>query len=207
MSRHQLIDPENRGRIEAWQALYKKLNEGAEMRARASARRVSKRYRLYDKRLFANASQLLYPATEQEVRSLQHTRSPLSGGKVIRALERDFYTCTCCGKMQIWILDDRKEMSNRHYKEYGFSYYSRTNIVLDVHHIVPIPFGDDNPDNLAVLCRECHRAITIVLCSYQASVFDEFGSVYVDLETRNKIDRIYDGTDNSFSIYQEVVPL
>ena len=69
--------------------------------------------------------------------------------------------------MQVWILDDKKETSIRHYREYEFSYYSETNIILGIHYIVSVPFGDDDPDNLAVVSRECHRAITVDLCSYQ----------------------------------------
>lgn len=190
MDSFQLMDPENKGRSHAWQALYKKLDEGAEMRAKVNLMSVRRRHRLYDKKLAAQANQLMYPAEEWEVRLLQHFRCPLSNRKAIRALERDSYSCTWCGKMQVWVLDRRKEMSNRHYGEYGFSYYSRTNIVLDVHHIVPVPFGDDDPDNLAVVCRECHRAITADLCSYQSKIFEASCSTYVDLGTRNKIDRI-----------------
>lgn len=184
------MDPENKGRFHAWQALFKKLDEGAEKRAKVSLKSVSRRNRLYDKKLAARANQLMYPATEWEVRLLQHIRSPLSNRNATRALERDSYSCTCCGQMQVWILNGRREMSNRHYGEYGISYYSRTNIVLDVHHIVPVPFGDDDPDNLAVVCRECHRAITAELCSYQSKIFEVSCSIYIDLGTRNKIDRI-----------------
>jgi HNH endonuclease len=174
--------------IQNWQGFFKKLNEGAELRARASLRRLSKRIDAYDKKLLTK--KLLYPATEPEVRALQRNRCSLSSRKVREALERDFYTCTCCGSMQVWILDVKKEKPNRLYREYGLSYYSRASVVLDVHHIVPIPFGDDDPDNLAVVCRECHRKISVALCGYQSKLFEEYGNVYVDQTTRNKIDLI-----------------
>jgi hypothetical protein len=159
-------------------------------RATKGLGRIIKRYCAYEKKLKAKANHRLYPAIEQEVRRLQRNRSSLSEEKVLRALERDYYTCTNCGRMQIWILDDRKERSNRLYKQYGFSYYSRPSIILDIHHIVPVPFGDDDPDNLATVCRECHRMITVELCIYQAKLFEEFGRIYVDRNTRIKIDRI-----------------
>jgi hypothetical protein len=81
-------------------------------------------------------------------------------------------------------------MTNRLYRQYGFSYYSKPNIMLDVHHLLPVPFGDDDPDNLAAVCRECHREITVELCSYQTRIFEEFGKIYVDQETRVRIDRM-----------------
>lgn len=160
------------------------------MRANDSLRKVIRRNQTYDKKLCAKSNGLLYSVTEQETRLLQRSRSPLSEGKSLRALERDSYSCTYCGRMQVWILGDKREMCNRHYRECGFSYYSRTNIALDMHHVVPVPFGDDDPDNLAVVCREYHRALSVVLCSYQAEVFDKFGVIYVDLETKNRIERI-----------------
>jgi hypothetical protein len=187
----QLISPAIKGHSRAWQALFEKLNETAAMRIIESSIRVSKRYHEYSKKLRARASQLLYPVTEQEVRLLQRNRSPLSEAKVRSALERDYYTCTCCGQVQVWILDNKKEMFNRHYRAFGDSYYSRTNIALHVHHIVPVPFGSDDPDNLAVVCRECHRAISVDLRRYQTKVFEEFDSILVDLATRRRIDRIH----------------
>jgi hypothetical protein len=164
--------------------------EGEEMRVRMSTKAVDRRWRAYNKTLEAEKKNWLYTATEEDVLLLQRVRKPLSIRKIRSALEVDHYTCTVCGTMQVWMLGDRREMSNRLYRECGFSYYTRPNILLDVHHIVSVPFGDDDLNNLSILCKSCHRKITVKLCRWQAEEFDKCGSICVDKATRDRTDRI-----------------
>jgi hypothetical protein len=42
---------------------------------------------------------------------------------------------------------------------FAVSKYCRTNIDLEVHHIVKKPIGLDGPKNLLTLCRRCHEDV------------------------------------------------
>ena len=69
------------------------------------------------------------------------------GGYRNHIMRRDNYTCQRCGTFHAWINKNGIPCPTNDGE-------------LDVHHIIPVSEGgDDNPDNLITLCRDCHKEV------------------------------------------------
>lgn len=69
------------------------------------------------------------------------------GGYRGHILRRDRFTCQICGELHVM------------YSEFDLP-LPTTDGQLDVHHKVRVcDGGDDSPDNLITLCRECHKKL------------------------------------------------
>jgi hypothetical protein len=66
-------------------------------------------------------------------------------------LKRDHYTCRICCRRQFYCIGEEKRNI--------ISWHTNPNIDLQVHHIIPLPTGPNEPDNLMALCKTCHELL------------------------------------------------
>lgn len=69
----------------------------------------------------------------------------------ISTLRRDYYTCRICCRRQFYYIGEEKRNIS--------SWYTCPSIDLQVHHIIPLPSGPNELDNLLALCKTCHEIL------------------------------------------------
>ena len=77
-------------------------------------------------------------------------------------LKRDRLTCQICGKRGQFVYRFGAPYAVENPKEIVFSkkYYNGSDVIpFEIDHIIPVALGGDNkPDNLWLLCRNCNRS-------------------------------------------------